>query len=390
MERRGAGELQRAQLLEIGELREIETGDRGVEVMGGPHLRAKRFDPVRELGVSAIELRPRVPHVEGTLRPTEGAVELWKPVIVHAGDIARELPGQIRSGLRQMKRAVEVAVAGDAPFLVLEEQLLHARELDARLHLIGLFGPVRHVDVAAGARGGAIGLHVDAFEMNTRPVDHELRLEVRPHGDEFLNPHHAAVELGRPVVVRQVADLDVEVGTHDAPRRLLIFEGELAAVRAQRSKRHSDGPGFFRLIVVACEARKVVTPVPFLHEHLPVGHLHRRDRDVGLARHRREPVETDVDAARGEKRPVVGANAVDGEVLDADLAGEEMNAQRTDMERTLDVLRALALRGGAHGRPEIDRDRRDDGGGQQRHGHGEGQAGVAERLVIAQPGEQFH
>ena len=44
----------------------------------------------------------------------------------------------------------------------------------------------------------------------------------------------------------------------------------------------------------------------------------------------------------------------------------------------------------AHRRPEIDGDRRDDCGGQQRHGHRERQAGVAERLASAQPGEQFH
>src|SRR5262245_25606779 len=99
------------------------------------HPGAKRFDPVREAGVASIELRSGVDDVEGGFGPSERAVQLREPVLVHAGQIAGERALEIRSGLREMEGALEVAVAGDRPLLVPEEQLFHARKVDARLHL---------------------------------------------------------------------------------------------------------------------------------------------------------------------------------------------------------------------------------------------------------------
>ena len=116
----------------------------------GRTLGAKRLDPVREAGVAAVELRPGVDDVEGGLGPSQRAVQLGEPVVVHAGDIAGERACRDRGpAFEEMEGALEVAVAGDGPLLVLEEQLLHAREVHARLHLIGLLRPMRHVDVAA-------------------------------------------------------------------------------------------------------------------------------------------------------------------------------------------------------------------------------------------------
>ena len=70
VERRRAGEPERAQLLEVRKAREIETGDGGVEMMGRTDAGAKRLDPVGEAGVAAIELRAGVDDVERGLRPS--------------------------------------------------------------------------------------------------------------------------------------------------------------------------------------------------------------------------------------------------------------------------------------------------------------------------------
>ena len=70
----------------------------------------------------------------------------------------------------------------------------------------------------------------------------------------------------------------------DAPRRLVVLEGELAAGRAQVLQRRREPLRARRLAVVVVEAREVVRAVPLLDQHLPVGHLDRADRDVGLQR----------------------------------------------------------------------------------------------------------
>ena len=230
-----------------------------------------------------------------------------------------------------MKGALEIAVARDGPLLVLEEPLFHAREIHARLHLIRLFGPVRHVHIAAGDSGRAVSIHVDAIEVNTRTVNRKLRLEARRHRKELLNAHLAPTELRGAAVVRRAADPDVEVRAHHAPRCLVILERELAALRAEAAQRHRERTWLLRPPIVVNETRKVVPPFPPLHQHLPVGHLDRRNREVRLARGGGRPVEPDIDPASGKERPIVGVHAVDRHVLDADFAAEEVDAQRSDV-----------------------------------------------------------
>ena len=147
VQRRSAGEPQAGQLLEVGEAREIDVGHRRVEVMGRLRLRAERLDRVLELRGAAVELRACVPDFEGVLRPPQRAEQRREAIRVHARERARERAGQIAvrvgAGLEKLEHAGEVAVAGHLPRLVLEEQLAHARKVDARLHLVALVGPVR-------------------------------------------------------------------------------------------------------------------------------------------------------------------------------------------------------------------------------------------------------
>ena len=79
-----------------------------------------------------------------------------------------------------------------------------------------------------------------------------------------------------------------------------------------------------------------------------------------------------------------------GEVLHQHLAGEEMNRQRADVQRTLDVLRALLLGRLARRRTEIDSERHDHRGGQQRDCQGQGKTGVADNAAAAQTLEELH
>ena len=125
------------------------------------------------------------------------------------------------------------------------------------------------------------------------------------------------------MVVGQVADIDVEVRADDAPRRFVILVGELAAIRAQIFQRRRHAPRAGRLAVVVVEPREVVPALPSLDEHVPVGHLDRRDRDVRLQRDRRNPVERHGDLLRREERTIARMDAVDRQVLDEHFSGEQ-------------------------------------------------------------------
>src|SRR4029450_12423313 len=106
-------------------------------------------------------------------------VQRRKAIVVDAEEIAREGPGQIASVFEEVKRSVEASVARQGPRLVLEEDLTYPLKAEAWLHLIGLRGPVRQVDVAARDGVGAIGLEVDALQVHARTVEDELRFHVR-------------------------------------------------------------------------------------------------------------------------------------------------------------------------------------------------------------------
>ena len=249
---------------------------------------------------------------------------------------------------------------------------------------------MRHVDVAARRRRRTVGLHVDPLQMDAGAVDDELRVEVRRHRDELLNGHDAASERRGTVRIRGVANGDVEIWTDNPPRRVVIFEGELPALRAKPPERHGKGPRSARLLIVACEPGKVVAAVPSLDEHLPVGHLHRGDGDVRLARERRQPVETDVDPLRGEERSIAFAQPVDRQVFDDHSAGDEMNLQRADVQRPFDGARPGVFGASAHDRTEIDSERRNDRRGQQCGDHPDRDAGRPEDDVPPQTREDGH
>ena len=383
-----SGEPLSGQLLEIGELGEIDAGQRRIESRRRPRLRAKRLDRVSELRVTAVELRAGVPDVERRLRPPQRSVERRELVVVEAERRAPERAGEISAAaLEQRERAIELAVAGETPALVLPEDLAHARKVHARLDLVDLVRPVGEVDVAPRHTLRAVALQIDPLEVHASAVEHELRFHVRPHRHVVLNGDRAAVKRGGAAVLRHVAHRDVEVGADDAPRRLVILEGELAAVGAQPPHRDGEATRLLRPVVVAREAGKVVRVLPFLDEHLPVGHLDAGDRDIRLARERGQPVERDGNAFGREERAIALVHSVDRQVLDDDAAGEDVDAERADVDRPLEVFRSAALGEPAHRRPEIDRERHDDRGREQRDDHRARIARVSQDLVLA---ETFH
>ena len=240
-----------------------------------------------------------------------------------------------------------------------------------------LLGPVGQIDVAASGSPCAIGFEIHLVEVNARAVDGELCLHVRPHRHVVLDRDGASGERRSPVIVRQVADGDVEVPADDAPRRRVVFVGELAPPGAQVPQRDVDRSIPPRLAVVAAEFREVVPGVPPFDEHAPIGHLHRADRDVRLPPDGRPPVESHRDPFRREERSIAGMQAVDGEVLDQDVAGQEMDAKRSDAQRPLDVPGRLLFRRVARHRAEIDGHRHHDGRREQRHDHRQAEGGVS-------------
>ena len=173
-----------------------------------------------------------------------------------------------------MKRAGEVAVAEDIEGLVGEKELAHALELHARLHVVGLLRPVGEIHIAARQGFGAVRIQIDAIQAHMRAVDDEARLHVGPERHVVLDRHGAVAEYRGTAVLGHMADVDVEVGRDDAPRRLVVLVGELPSPRPQIPERRREPLGALRFLV-ARELGEVMEVLPLLHQHLPVGHLDR-------------------------------------------------------------------------------------------------------------------
>ena len=145
----------------------------------------------------------------------------------------------------------------------------------------------------------------------------------------------------------------------DAPRRLVILERELAARRAQVPQRRREPLRPRRLAVVVAEAREVVAAVP---SSRPASASRSSRPSVIVMSGCRLNAGTQSSATaicfavkNGRSpgcRPSIGRSSTQ------DLAGEQVDSQRADVQRPLDVLRAGVLGPGAHRRAEIDRDRR--------------------------------
>ena len=105
---------------------------------------------------------------------------------------------------------------------------------------------------------------------------------------------------------------------------------------------------------------EIVAAVPLLDQHLPVGHLDRRDREVGPAPEQPRPVETELETLRSEERPIGRVEPFDREILDDNRAAQHVNREAADVNGTLDLLGELPLAEQPEGRPQIDRQRRDD------------------------------
>ena len=130
--------------------------------------------------------------------------------------------------------------------------------------------------------------------------------------------------------------------------------------------------------------------LPLLDQHVPVGHLDGGNRDVRPAGDGRHPVERHRQLPGGEERTIAFVQAVDRQVLDEELAGEETDPERPDVHRPLDVLGALDFRLLSRDRSEIDRDGRDDRRRQQRDDQREAEADTSKGLVMTQALEGFH
>ena len=69
--------------------------------------------------------------VEEIGRPLQPSVQRREPVFIDPEQRAREGAGEVAAALEEMKGAGEIALAGEIPFFILEEQLAHPCELDA-------------------------------------------------------------------------------------------------------------------------------------------------------------------------------------------------------------------------------------------------------------------
>src|SRR5213078_1570073 len=91
-----------------------------------------------------------------------------------------------------------------------------------------------------------------------------------------------------------------------------------------------------------------------------------RDDEFRASAEDAPPLEPELETLRREERTIAGRDAVDGEVVEDDRAAQDVNRQPPDVDGPLQLLGSAALAELAHRRPEIDRQRRDDRGRQDR------------------------
>src|SRR6185369_11269131 len=140
---------------------------------------------------------------------------------------------------------------------------------------------------------------------------------------------------------------------------------ELPPRGAERVHRRRERPRSLPR-VVAAELGEVVAAFPLLHEHLPVGHFHRRDGEVRPALKHAYPVEPELETLRREERAILGLQPFDDEVFDDDRSPKHVDRQTAEMDRPLDLVGELPFGEQPNGRPEVDRQRRDDRGREDR------------------------
>ena len=284
-----------------------------VETRHRTRLVTERLDQIAERRVSTKCLRACVPDFEKRRRPLKRARQQRELVAVPAQQVALERAAQIANVIRsQMKNAREGANTGQVPLLIRKEDLPHPGELHLGLDFVALFGPVRKVDFAARDGLGAIGIQIDPAQAHMGSVQREARVHVGPHRRVLLDLDRAAAERRLPVILREVPDVELQIAADDAPRDVLLHR--LKPVRAVIEKREPpaggvkiaqrdrEGPRLLRLGVVPRNLWEVVLVRPLLDDHVPVGHLDRCDRELGLPLNRRGPVESDRQVLRREER----------------------------------------------------------------------------------------
>ena len=337
-------EAQSSEAVEVGQLRDVEIRVRRVESAGRLRGYAERCNGKRERRVSTGELRTSVGHLEELSIPMERPVERGEPIVVEAGNLRVEISDQIVTAAIEMKGAREVAVATERPRFVFEEDLPHALELHTRLDLVGHLRPVVEVEIAAGMADGAVGRHVDAIEVQLRSIDEEVRAKIGPHGHVVLNGHEAAVERRVTVVAVAVGDVDVDIRRENAPLRFVVLVRKLSAVRVQRPHRRREALRPRRIgAVPAAQAHEVVAVGPLLDQHLPIGHLHRGDDELGLSSEGFGPVERDGQPFGCEKGPIGRGQSLDREVVHFEQTSCDANREAANVDRTPDLIGSLSF-----------------------------------------------
>jgi hypothetical protein len=356
---------------EVRELGEVHVLVAGVEARGRAAGRAERRQDVVEGGAPAVEPRGGVGHLEAVRQPQQRPGEAGERVVVDRGRGAREAAPQLAPALVEVEGAVEVALAGHAPRLAGEEDLAHAREVHARVHVIELLRPVRDVDVSGEHGPGAVGRQVDAVQVDLRAVDDEAGLHRRGHRQERLDLHDAAGERrAADVLAARARDEHRQVRADDAPRRAVVDEGEASVVGTHHLHRGHE-PARAGRPVLGGELRQRVPAVgERLDHHVPVGHVHRLHDE--LAREDRPPRQRDGDAPGLEEGPVGRGEPLDHHVVELELAGEEPHREAADVHGPLHVARGGLLGAAAEHGPEVHaeragEERRDERGRDEQH-----------------------
>src|SRR5580765_3434953 len=121
----------------------------------------------------------------------------------------------------------------------------------------------------------------------------------------------------------------------------MVLVRELTASCVEILQRRLDAALAVRLgrgRVTRLQLREVVPLGPLLDEHLPVVHPDRSDQKLRSAGNQMRPVERDRQLTGREERTIALADPRDRKIADLDSSGEHADAQRTDADRSLQLV----------------------------------------------------
>ena len=274
---RGSGQAEALHLHRVREGAQVHVGIGRVEADLRRNALAEHGHRVRELRLTPVQLRPGVGHLHPVRDPAHVPPQLREPVPVEPCFLAVEVARELAAALEEVEVPLEARLAREGEVIWRPPDAALRGEVDHRVDLVSLLGPMRDVDHTRHRGLRTVGVELDAVEQHLAAVDPEPRPKIGGHRRVGLDRHRAARRGRIPPVADELEDRDIQVAHHGAPRRGVVLEDELPAPGAHVGDRDLDG-ALPSGRLAALPLREAVAPASEgLDGHPPVGHLDADD-----------------------------------------------------------------------------------------------------------------